>query len=206
MVRFPFESLVETLSDLWPMADFPEDWIILADLDILRDLRMFDRKKWLKRGKAEVLRRAIQARVDEIAEAVENEDLGLVNILTNAFPDDLQHFEDLRDDQKKEWISRALVVADGIFDVEDDGSKVYFVGDSEFIKIGVTTNLSARLRSFRTSSPRPIRIYLTLPGFSDDERIYHERFAKYRVEGEWFRHNGALRKFLEGVTLQRLQL
>ena len=55
------------------MDDLPE-WIPCTDCELLRDLpTMSQRRKWLRKAKAEITRRKIQERVDEIASAREEE-------------------------------------------------------------------------------------------------------------------------------------
>ncbi|HEY4344365.1 MAG TPA: hypothetical protein VGN05_08460 [Parvibaculum sp.] len=124
MNQFPLEHLVCVLQDLWPMANFPEDWILLTDFEALRDLRMPERKKWLQQGKAEVLRRAIQERVDEIAGAYESEDFLLVKVLIGAFSDDLNNFDGLNEAQQKKWIAKAKDAANGLWCSSVDGESL----------------------------------------------------------------------------------
>ena len=70
------------------------------------------------------------------------------------------------------------------------GSFVYVLkGDHNLVKIGVTTNPSARLASIRTGSPFPLDYaFLGItpgPGF-DIEQASHAMLTKQRLEGEWF--------------------
>lgn len=68
-------------------------------------------------------------------------------------------------------------------------SWVYFIttADADRVKIGFTKNSpSARLRELQTGSPQELCIIATEPGSICNERALHDRFADYRLHGEWF--------------------
>ena len=185
----PFsETLVESLS-AWSLDDLPE-WIPCTDWDILRDLpTMAARRKWLRRAKKECTRRAIQARVDEITEAWENEDGLSLHVLTAAFPEDLKLHKKLTPAQRQMWMDKAALAACGRANqISDREPVVYFIStDDGLIKIGYTTNLGVRLRSLRTAHPKELQVRLVIPGSLDDEQEFHRRFAAFRVGREWFK-------------------
>jgi len=62
----------------------------------------------------------------------------------------------------------------------------YFLqrGEGGPIKIGITSNLAARVRSLSTGSAEPLRVLATLPG--DHEEALHLKLASHRKCGEWF--------------------
>jgi hypothetical protein len=64
------------------------------------------------------------------------------------------------------------------------------------VKIGLTDNLKSRLTSMRSDSPSRLKILLATPGDIQTETAYHERFAKYRLHGEWFKYGLRLRLFV----------
>jgi hypothetical protein len=64
-------------------------------------------------------------------------------------------------------------------------SVVYFVEIGKHIKIGFTTNLKQRLKSFLTSSP-DVRLLLAIPGDRSLERTLHDKLAECRVARELF--------------------
>jgi len=77
---------------------------------------------------------------------------------------------------------------------------VYFIYSphSNIVKIGKTTNLPERLKIYQTLGPDlnflgaikskvPYQLELSL----------HKRFAKYRIEGEWFQYRGELKRYIE---------
>jgi hypothetical protein len=110
-----FENLVQELSNLSSTRTLPPDWIICTDSDLFRDLRtMAERQKWLKKAKAELTRRLIQERVDEIAEAWEGEDASMVEVLLEAFPKDLEVYKGiLSPSHLQKWIDKASLAACG---------------------------------------------------------------------------------------------
>lgn len=76
------------------------------------------------------------------------------------------------------------------------------------VKIGSTFNLRSRFSMIQSSCPLPlyyIRIDEILPP-NDALKIeseLHERFAGYRLQGEWFHLEGELFKFLAGDIVDR---
>jgi len=202
MHRQAFETLVQELSNLGSTPMLPADWIICTDSDILRDLRtMVERRKWLKKAKAELTRRLIQERVDEIAEAWECEDLSMVEVLVEAFPKDLELYKGiLSPSHLQKWIDKASLAACGrLNECEVDQAVIYFLSaaqNQDLIKIGYTTNLESRLRSLRTSSPDELQIHLVIPGCREDEKNLHRQFSSLRVRREWFTRAQAIDDFI----------
>lgn len=81
----------------------------------------------------------------------------------------------------------------GYMDTQDltaptSGGWVYFVEAVGVgrIKIGVTTNLSERLRDLSNSSPVRLRLLGVVRGDRRFESILHAKFARHRLHGEWF--------------------
>lgn len=70
------------------------------------------------------------------------------------------------------------------------GAFVYVIrGDHNMVKVGVTTNPSARIASLRTGSAFPIDFAFigATPGSGMDiERRAHQSLARYSCTGEWF--------------------
>jgi len=66
-------------------------------------------------------------------------------------------------------------------------SLVYFIrsGDGP-IKIGIAQDVEKRRRSLQTAHPAPLVTLATTDGGFQKERAYHRKFAKHRLEGEWF--------------------
>jgi hypothetical protein len=74
---------------------------------------------------------------------------------------------------------------------------IYFVRMSTFVKIGFTTDVAARMKAIQTSSPEKIVLLRIERGHVEDERVFHQRFRKYRANGEWFTLQGWLAAFLK---------
>ena len=184
-----FDALVEEVSYWW--LDNLRDWIRITDSDRLRDLpNVSEKRKWLRKAKGESLRRTIQERVDEIAESWENGDELRLNLLTDAFPEDLKIYGDnLTPAQRQMWIDKAALAACGrINSIAAKEPVIYFISASDdLVKIGHTTSLNSRLRSLRTAHPMELCILLVSPGSRDDEQELHRRFADFRVAREWFK-------------------
>jgi hypothetical protein len=66
---------------------------------------------------------------------------------------------------------------------------IYFIKDtvSQAIKIGHSDNPEKRIGSLQTGNPHKLQLLGTVPGTELDEVRYHDQFASYRMEGEWFR-------------------
>lgn len=70
----------------------------------------------------------------------------------------------------------------------------YFIGSKNGpIKIGYTRDLNKRLRTMQTSYPFKLEVLATTTGGQIAEARYHQRFADYRLEGEWFTPCQAIR-------------
>ncbi|MFF7147483.1 GIY-YIG nuclease family protein [Streptomyces griseoaurantiacus] len=111
-------------------------------------------------------------------------------VFDRALRDAKRHFElwlaaDAADDAKQ--LSRRKERA-------ERESVVYFVRREGLIKIGVTTNLDARLRSIGKGSSMPpgmtvgpVELLATTPGDSFFEHKLHAQFSEHRIAGtEWF--------------------
>ncbi len=81
---------------------------------------------------------------------------------------------------------------------------VYFIqeqGDGGAIKIGCTAgDPRARLATLQTGNSRRLHLLASIPGGAAEEAALHERFAAYRVSGEWFRVDPYLLGFIEGLS------
>lgn len=76
---------------------------------------------------------------------------------------------------------------------------VYFVqsgGRDGPIKIGVTSNVKARVASLQTAHPEPLKVRLVVSGTQETERRFHRKFAALRMNGEWFRADPPLMRFI----------
>jgi hypothetical protein len=114
----------------------------------------------------------------------------------------------VRDEVRKEAHAVALERAAELAGSADD-AVVYFVAQGAYVKIGTTTNLTARLRAL--SSPgggcrRPddlpvgdVELLVTQSGGRAAEQLLHRRFGSLRVAGEWFRREPELDVYVEQI-------
>lgn len=74
---------------------------------------------------------------------------------------------------------------------------IYFVqASSGYVKIGFAVDVKSRLAGLQTSHHVQLKLLHSMPGTTYQERQLHEKYADLRVNGEWFRLAGALKKFL----------
>lgn len=75
-------------------------------------------------------------------------------------------------------------------------SRIYFIQCGDTIKIGLSQNPWARLRSLRTGfSSKPVLLG-HMPGTEEDEASIHKRFEAHRITGEWYRMDQELLAFI----------
>jgi hypothetical protein len=75
---------------------------------------------------------------------------------------------------------------------------VYVVGYGRYVKIGRTKGLRERIKKMQTSAPEKIAVYAVFDGGADLEKRLHERFADYRLNGEWFSRDLMLFDWIQG--------
>jgi hypothetical protein len=83
-------------------------------------------------------------------------------------------------------------------------SVVYFVEIGQHIKIGFTTNLKQRLKSFLTSSP-DVTLLLAIPGTRDLEQTLHQMLVDCRIEREIFRREYRVLDFIRNFEYGGLE-
>lgn len=84
-------------------------------------------------------------------------------------------------------------------------SVVYFAERQGLIKIGTTTDLTARLRGLSRQGSGmiagmtvgPVRLLATMPGDQRHEKFLHTRFGSLRIDGEWFLPDSELCEFIQ---------
>lgn len=69
------------------------------------------------------------------------------------------------------------------------------------IKIGMSANMTERMRDIRTSLPFEPVLLGTTPGTSKTEREIHSRFEATRLRGEWFMRTPELLSYIEELKL-----
>lgn len=87
-----------------------------------------------------------------------------------------QRIQHLRTPEGRDWArTQADTEAHGV---------VYFVRSGTAVKIGKTLNLVQRMRDINAPETE---LLATEPGYTRRERDLHRTFARYRLNGEWFR-------------------
>lgn len=76
---------------------------------------------------------------------------------------------------------------------------VYMAVIGNHVKIGFTTHLKARLRSFLNSAAT-VDLLLAVPGDRALERRLHQVFSSLRITRELFRYDGWLQGFVDNVA------
>lgn len=86
----------------------------------------------------------------------------------------------------------------------DHAVAVYAIGPAdrtiEVVKIGFSKDPIKRLRGIQTNFPWPLEIYGAEPGSEEIEKALHKLFVGYRVNGEWFKVKGPVKKFVEDIA------
>ena len=84
---------------------------------------------------------------------------------------------------------------------------IYFIlnYDSQAVKIGIAKNVKRRLASLQTSSPSKLELLGIIKTKSVNnarkiEKLLHEKFAKNRIRGEWFKTNVELLDYIKQQT------
>lgn len=82
---------------------------------------------------------------------------------------------------------------------------VYYIqwdNDPGFVKIGYSLSPAGRIAGFLTGSPRNLQILRLEPVVSSqDELTRHLKFDEYRHTREWFRYEGALREYIQSLSV-----
>jgi len=76
-------------------------------------------------------------------------------------------------------------------------SHVYFIQQSEFIKIGWSKKWRSRLFTLQTASPHEITVLAVYRGGMKLERDLHAMFAEHRARLEWFRNCPEILTYIE---------
>lgn len=64
---------------------------------------------------------------------------------------------------------------------------IRFPNEPEKVKIGYSSNVSKRLKTFQTASPHQIELlWLSPDGTIQEEKALHNYLKKWRLQGEWF--------------------
>lgn len=70
------------------------------------------------------------------------------------------------------------------------------------IKIGITSDVAARIRALKVALPYGVVLLASVPGDLDQEQLWHVQFAEQRLQGEWFSRSDRL---MDAIKLRARQ-
>jgi|ERR1017187_1075436 hypothetical protein len=73
---------------------------------------------------------------------------------------------------------------------------IYAIGCKKLVKIGFSKKPILRLNKINSDAPFRCTLYGMMPGTRDQERQLHAELIAFKVHSEWFRHKGAVAKFV----------
>ena len=76
---------------------------------------------------------------------------------------------------------------------------IYFArcGNTQWVKIGVATNVFTRLQQIQVYNPHRLRLMAVRYGGKKEESRLHKKFAAFNRHFEWFEISAELRAFIE---------
>lgn len=85
---------------------------------------------------------------------------------------------------------------------------VYFVlaPSAKAVKIGITTDIPARINAIRAVSPVEIELLREIPANVETERQLHKKFSHLRMHGEWFRYEAELQAAIASGEIEAIQV
>ena len=81
---------------------------------------------------------------------------------------------------------------------------LYFIRCGDAIKIGITSNIKARMRDLAVANARALRVLALIEAGRYEEIAVHQRFAALRISGEWFRASPELLAFVQEMKRGRV--
>jgi excisionase family DNA binding protein len=86
------------------------------------------------------------------------------------------------------------------------GPGVYYVGSDDvpgLVKIGVSRSIRQRVVHMQAGSPARLSLLAWTRGDYAAEQAEHQRWAAFRLRGEWFRLEGSLRDHVSALAAAR---
>jgi T5orf172 domain len=111
----------------------------------------------------------------------------------------------LNDSEMAEFRSPSGKLPCDVFMPSDGSSRVYFLRDpgdvveKACVKIGTSTDVSARVSGGQTMNPRELFLIGSVPGDRELEADLHRKFRYLHVRGEWFEATTELLSFIDGL-------
>lgn len=82
---------------------------------------------------------------------------------------------------------------------KSDEDFVYFVKCGEYIKIGYSTDVEARITGMMCDNPNDLELLACFHGNRITERILHESFSHCRHRNEWFHAGNDIYEFINAM-------
>jgi DNA-binding XRE family transcriptional regulator len=73
---------------------------------------------------------------------------------------------------------------------------IYFIKNTDFVKIGYTDDIYRRLSQLQVSSPKKLELLGLVEGTFEDEKKYHKKFNEFYSHGEWFYYSQKLDDYI----------
>jgi len=74
---------------------------------------------------------------------------------------------------------------------------IYFIKQSDYVKIGFTNRFKTRLNQLQVSSPVKLEVLAIIEGDKTDEKDLHEKFNHISTNGEWFIYCDELKQYID---------
>lgn len=73
---------------------------------------------------------------------------------------------------------------------------IYFIGHTDYIKIGYTNDISSRLKALQVGSPIELKMIGLIDGDMEYELFIHNKFNHLKIRGEWFKYTKEIENFI----------
>jgi len=80
------------------------------------------------------------------------------------------------------------------------GEWIYFFALNDQVKVGYTSNLLTRIKSFRLHTGGMGKFILLVNGARFDEAQIHEDLSQYHITGEWFSLTNQVYSYMEAIS------
>lgn len=120
--------------------------------------------------------------------------------------------QEARQKKAQEEFSSYVAILDKVYGKQDPfivgdtrprgRAHIYFIANrkQKAVKIGYSTNPASRLSELQISAPNKLELLATIEGDMRTEHQLHQRFAAYRLNGEWFQMADELMAFIDSLA------
>ena len=90
--------------------------------------------------------------------------------------------------------------------IVEGNQMIYFIQSLDMIKVGYTTNINERSKALMVGNPHGLIVIGTVKGIKEHETMIHNKLAKYRVSGEWFKNCEFVRRYINDLLNRKIKL